>query len=79
MKWLDEVLPGTDQWSKFSSSMSQISNRFMNSIEMDPRIKQLSEDKMNEWRSWFDSRLDNAIEAAEVQDNTEIESKSHKP
>lgn len=41
---------------------------------LDPRLKQLSEDKMNEWRAWFDSRLDNAIEAAETQDNTAIES-----
>jgi len=30
---------------------------------------------MNEWREWFDSRLDNAIEAAETQDNQQIDSK----
>lgn len=40
----------------------------------DPRIKQLSDDKMAEWRVWFDSRLDNAIEAAETQENPQIES-----
>lgn len=28
---------------------------------------------MAEWRSWFDSRLDDAIEAASTQQNPEIE------
>lgn len=43
-------------------------------IVLDPRLKQLGEEKMSEWRSWFDSRLDNAIEAAEHQDNKQIDS-----
>lgn len=30
---------------------------------------------MAEWRVWFDSRLDNAIEAAETQESPQIESK----
>lgn len=29
---------------------------------------------MAEWRVWFDSRLDNAIEAAETQESPQIES-----
>jgi hypothetical protein len=33
----------------------------------DPRLKQLSEQKLDEWRAWFDTRLDNAIEAVEVE------------
>lgn len=44
------------------------------SIELDPRLKQLGEDKLAEWRNWFDSRLDDAIEAAATQENPEIES-----
>lgn len=40
----------------------------------DPRLKQLSENKMAEWRNWFDSRLDNAIEAAATQKHPDIES-----
>lgn len=38
---------------------------------LDPRIKQLGEDKMSEWRLWFDNRLDNAIEAAAIEDKIE--------
>ena len=38
---------------------------------LDPRIKQLGEDKMSEWRLWFDNRLDNAIEAAAIEDKLE--------
>lgn len=30
---------------------------------------------MNEFREWFDKRLDNAIEAAETQQNPQIESR----
>lgn len=33
----------------------------------DPRIKSLTESKLGEFRSWFDQRLDNAIEAADQQ------------
>lgn len=40
---------------------------------LDPRLKQLGENKMAEWRMWFDSRLDDAIEAAATQDNPQIE------
>lgn len=38
---------------------------------LDPRLKELGEEKMNEWRLWFDNRLDNAIEAAEVESQLE--------
>lgn len=42
-------------------------NRFHVVNFLDPRLKQLGEEKMGEWRLWFDNRLDNAIEAAEVE------------
>lgn len=42
---------------------------------LDPRLKKLSEDKMSEWRNWFDSRLDDAIEAASTQQHPDIERK----
>lgn len=38
---------------------------------LDPNLKQLGEERMKEWRLWFDSRLDNAIEAAEVEGQLE--------
>lgn len=41
---------------------------------LDPHLKQLGEEKVQEWRNWFDSRLDNAIEVAENQENQQIES-----
>lgn len=37
---------------------------------IDPRLKQLGEDKIAEWRQWFDTRLDDAIEAADYQGTT---------
>lgn len=40
---------------------------------LDPRLKQLGEQKVAEWRKWFDSRLDDAIEAAATQENHQLE------
>lgn len=40
---------------------------------LDPRLKQLGEEKLGEWRQWFDSRLDDAIEAADYQGANIIE------
>ena len=38
---------------------------------LDPRLKSLSEAKFNEFRSWFDQRLDDAIAAAEKAEKLE--------
>ncbi|XP_055593264.1 dynamin-like 120 kDa protein, mitochondrial isoform X2 [Uranotaenia lowii] len=73
MKWLEEVFPDNDKWAKFTSSLLKVKDSVKDSIEIDPRLKQLSENKINEWREWFDRRLDNAIEAAETQKNEQIE------
>lgn len=45
----------------------------MSELLSDPRIKQLSDHKIAEWRRWFDSRLDDAIEAAATTQHPEIE------
>jgi len=45
---------------------------------VDPKLKQLGEDKLSEWRNWFDSRLDDAIEAADYQGVQIVESRLHK-
>lgn len=74
MKWLEEVLPDNDKWAGFTRSLLAVKDSVKDSIEIDPRLKQLSENKINEWRTWFDQRLDAAIEAAETQQNPQIES-----
>lgn len=72
-KWLEDILPDNEQWGKFSEGLITFRNSIKDSIHIDPRLKQLGEDRMAEWRAWFDSRLDNAIEAAEHQENQQIE------
>ncbi|GAB0087005.1 Dynamin [Sergentomyia squamirostris] len=73
MKWLDDILPDNEQWHKFSKSLMSVGEAVRDSIEIDPRLKKISEDKLAEWRSWFDNRLDNAIEAAETTPNPSVE------
>lgn len=74
MKWVEDIFPDNQQWKSFSRNLVSMSQKIGDSIELDPRLKQMGEDKLAEWRSWFDSRLDDAIEAAATQENPEIES-----
>lgn len=76
MKWLDDVLPDNEQWHKFSKSLMSVGEAVRDSIEIDPRLKKISEEKLAEWRAWFDNRLDNAIEAAETTTNPTVEGKT---
>lgn len=64
LKWLKDVMPDERQWDGMQRNMMNLRDSFKNTVELDPRIKQLGEDKMAEWRRWFDARLDDAIEAA---------------
>uniref|UniRef100_A0A7G3AHH8 Dynamin-like GTPase OPA1, mitochondrial n=1 Tax=Lutzomyia longipalpis TaxID=7200 RepID=A0A7G3AHH8_LUTLO len=73
MKWLDDILPDNEQWHKFSKNLQAVGGAVRDSIEIDPRLKKISEEKLAEWRAWFDNRLDNAIEAAETTENPTIE------
>lgn len=64
MKWIKDLMPDDKQLNGMQRSMITLRDSFKNSVELDPRLKQLGEDKMAEWRRWFDTRLDDAIEAA---------------
>ncbi|KAM7343050.1 opa1 mitochondrial dynamin like GTPase isoform 2-T2 [Cochliomyia hominivorax] len=75
LKWLEEALPQGEKWSQFSKTLIEIGGAVKDVIEIDPRLKQLGEQKLGEWRQWFDSRLDDAIEAADYQGTNIIESK----
>ncbi|XP_059224978.1 dynamin-like 120 kDa protein, mitochondrial isoform X4 [Stomoxys calcitrans] len=75
LKWLEEALPQGEKWSQFSKTLMEIGGAVKDVIEIDPRLKQLGEDKVNEWRQWFDNRLDDAIEAADYQGVAIVESK----
>ncbi|KAI9583758.1 dynamin-like 120 kDa protein, mitochondrial isoform X1 [Glossina fuscipes] len=75
LKWLEEVMPKGEKWTQFSKALAEFGSSVKDVIEIDPRLKQLSEDKIAEWRRWFDTRLDDAIEAADYQGSTLNESK----
>ncbi|XP_046811439.1 dynamin-like 120 kDa protein, mitochondrial isoform X2 [Lucilia cuprina] len=75
LKWLEEALPQGEKWSQFSKTLIEVGGAVKDVIEIDPRLKRLGEEKLGEWRQWFDSRLDDAIEAADYQGTNIIESK----
>ncbi|XP_018574590.1 dynamin-like 120 kDa protein, mitochondrial isoform X2 [Anoplophora glabripennis] len=69
LKWLEEVLPDNDKWQQWRGNLVEFKDNIKNNIELDPRIKAFSESKYNEFKNWFDQRLDDAIAAAETQNN----------
>ncbi|CAL7942119.1 unnamed protein product [Xylocopa violacea] len=68
MSWLDNIFPSDDKWNNIRNSLMSVKETF-SKIDLDPRIKQLGEAKYREYREWFDQRLDDAIRAAEVNEN----------
>ncbi|XP_047101285.1 dynamin-like 120 kDa protein, mitochondrial isoform X1 [Schistocerca piceifrons] len=68
MGWLSDMFPDTEQWNSFRSSLSEVKDSIRDSIDLDPRIYKLGEAKMRGFREWFNSRLQDAIDAAEREE-----------
>ncbi|GLH01491.1 Dynamin-like 120 kDa protein, mitochondrial [Gryllus bimaculatus] len=66
MKWLDEYIPDTEQWNALRTSLMDIKDKIVDNVEIDPRLKALGEAQYQNFRNWFDKRLNDAIEAAET-------------
>ncbi|XP_019873301.2 dynamin-like 120 kDa protein, mitochondrial isoform X2 [Aethina tumida] len=69
LKWLDDVLPDTEKFQEWRVNLIDFKDSVKDNIQIDPRLKALSEAKYNQFRNWFDTRLDNAIAAAEKHNN----------
>nr|CAH7760052.1 unnamed protein product [Callosobruchus chinensis] len=70
-KWLEDVLPDNERFQQWRGNLVQFKDNIKNNIEIDPRLKALSESKYQEFKDWFDKRLDDAIAAAEAQESTQ--------
>ncbi|XP_076652517.1 opa1 mitochondrial dynamin like GTPase isoform X2 [Halictus rubicundus] len=69
MSWLDDLLPDSKEWQNFRGTLMTVKDTIAEKIEIDPRIKQFGEAKYNEYRNWFNQRLDDAIQAANDTEN----------
>lgn len=65
LKWLEEVLPDNEKFNQWRGNLIEFKDSLKNNIEIDPRIKALSEAKYAQFKTWFDQRLDDAVAAAE--------------
>ncbi|XP_029178943.1 dynamin-like 120 kDa protein, mitochondrial isoform X5 [Nylanderia fulva] len=79
LEWVHNLMPDEKQWQDFRESLITIKNNVGDKIEIDPRIKEFGLTKYQEYRMWFDQRLDDAIKAAEsrqkdYQENNSIQS-----
>ncbi|CAH1972646.1 unnamed protein product [Acanthoscelides obtectus] len=70
LKWLEDVLPDNERFQQWRGNLVQFKDNLKNNIEIDPRLKTLSESKYQEFKQWFDKRLDDAIAAAEAQEDS---------
>ncbi|XP_012270913.1 dynamin-like 120 kDa protein, mitochondrial isoform X2 [Orussus abietinus] len=64
IKWISNLFPNEQQWQDFRGSLVSLTKNLADKVEIDPRVKELSEAKYNEYKEWFNQRLDNAIQAA---------------
>ncbi|XP_077301417.1 opa1 mitochondrial dynamin like GTPase isoform X2 [Arctopsyche grandis] len=64
LSWLDDVLPDAEKLNKFTGTLISMRDNISN-IEIDSRLKALSQNKYYEVKQWFGERWENAIEAAE--------------
>ncbi|XP_043280094.1 dynamin-like 120 kDa protein, mitochondrial isoform X2 [Venturia canescens] len=82
--WMGDYMPTEEQWQTFRSSMSVFKDSLadkVGKVEIDPRIKELGEAKYQQYRAWFQQRLDDAIKAAEsrrIEDENNNSSESAK-
>ncbi|KAG7212237.1 hypothetical protein KM043_012568 [Ampulex compressa] len=70
VSWLNNIMPNEQQWQDFRESLMTARKNIAEKIDIDPRIKQLGEAKYQEYRTWFNQRLDDAIKAAEFNENS---------
>ncbi|KAH0944504.1 hypothetical protein HN011_001053 [Eciton burchellii] len=79
LEWIQNLIPSEQQWQDFRKSLMSIKNNVGNKIEIDPHIKEIGLAKYEEYKTWFNQRLDDAIKATEsqqkdYQDNNSIQS-----
>ncbi|XP_044726773.1 dynamin-like 120 kDa protein, mitochondrial isoform X2 [Chrysoperla carnea] len=67
--WLDEVIPDTESFQTWRTNLINLKQNVTDNVEIDPRLKALTEAKYKQFKNWFDQRLDNAIAAAEDPNN----------
>lgn len=73
--WITNLIPTDQQWQKFRGSLLDVKNTIANKIEIDPRIKELSEARYLEYKQWLVERLEDAVKAAEVRRNMQQSTK----
>ncbi|KAF5277806.1 hypothetical protein FQR65_LT03787 [Abscondita terminalis] len=72
LKWLEDVMPDNDKWQNFRTSLIQFRDNVKDNIEIDPRLKELTQARYRDFKDWFDQRLDNAIAAAEKSNHVTL-------
>jgi len=71
--WIKEMVPDIDV-DKFRKTLMSYKDSFkgkIGEIEMDPKFKDAGWEKYNEFRTWFNNRLDNAIQKVEEEEEEE--------
>jgi len=75
MSWLDDLLPPPEKLDTWQQNAIELKNK-VSGFEFDPRLRELTRMKYADLKSWFDERLETAINAsAEANPDFDRESK----
>ncbi|XP_066601642.1 dynamin-like GTPase OPA1, mitochondrial isoform X2 [Prorops nasuta] len=67
--WLNDYLPSDKQLEDIRIRLLNMKNTVSDKIEIDPRLKEIGEAKYLEYKAWFNQRLQDAIRAAETNED----------
>jgi len=63
LKWLEQYLPPPEKIDAFRENLIKVTGNLKDAFEVNPKLKELGEQKYQNLREWFDRRLEEAIEA----------------
>lgn len=63
MSWLDDILPPPEKFDAWQQNALDLKNKVAQ-FEFDPRFKELTRMKYEDLKTWFDEKLESAINAS---------------
>ncbi|XP_039278968.1 LOW QUALITY PROTEIN: dynamin-like 120 kDa protein, mitochondrial [Nilaparvata lugens] len=71
-KWIKDYIPDNERFDSFRAKMITFKDK-LGDFEIDPRLKQFSESRLDKVKDWFDRKLDEAVVAANEQEQKAIQ------
>ncbi|CAG4980344.1 unnamed protein product [Colias eurytheme] len=70
MGWLNDLLPDSDQWDKFTTTLIDAKDKIGDNFQIDPRLRDAGLARAAELKEWLAQRYEDAVAAAAVNNAT---------